>query len=162
MPESDLYNKFQQDKSATLALAEEFLNENKSSQINAKDLKKYRDDVEQLVQERNFTEAMQTLEKLRDTKSGIILHEKEKGGVKVVIRDARNARLSAARSSEAFEMQYLNAIRAAMDIIEVDNTEVDNTEVNDTAIKNKVDLEKNLQNRAKDFMCAEHGVEVEG
>ncbi|MDC0865186.1 hypothetical protein OAP56_04495, partial [Rickettsiaceae bacterium] len=149
MPESDLYNKFQQDKSATLALAEEFLNENKSSQINAKDLKKYRDDVEELVQKEKFTEAMQTLEKLRDVKSGIILHEKEKDGVQVVIRDARKAKQPAARSSEAFEMQYLNAVRAAVDIIKVDIIAVDD---DDIAIKNKVDLEKNLQEKVKKFI----------
>jgi len=39
--------------------------------------------------------------------------------VPVIIRDARAAKNPPVRETEAFEMQYLNAVRAGMDIAEI-------------------------------------------
>ena len=44
------------------------------------------------------------------------MQEMTKDGVPVIIRDARAAKNTPVRSTEAFEMQYFNAVRAGMDI----------------------------------------------
>lgn len=138
MPESDLYNNFIQDKEATLRVAEEFLDPKKDIvKVTEQNIEEYRNDATKLIEGGNFTKAMQTLEKLRDAKTGIVLHETEKDGVPVIIRDARNAKQPAHRSTEAFEMQYLNVIRAAMDIVEIEG---------------KGYLKEELQGMAKEFI----------
>ena len=91
-----------------------------------------------LVSEGNFTKALQTLERLRDAKTNITIHEGMQDGVAVLIRDARNAQNPSFRGTEAFEMQYLNAIRAGMDIAEIEE---------------KPQLKAELQTKANEFMA---------
>lgn len=116
-----LHDKFQHDKTATLVAAEEFLQDPPAlPKFTAETLQGYRDDALALVSTGRFTEALQKLERLRDAKTNITIHEGVKDGVPVLIRDARNAKNPSFRGTEAFEMQYLNTIRAGMDIANIE------------------------------------------
>ncbi len=118
--EPNIYNKFQSDKKSTLNAIEEFLQSTPESlTITQKDLETYRSEAVRLVSQGNFTEALQQLERLRDAKSGIVMKEVIQDGVPVIIRDARGVKNPPVRETEAFEMQYLNAVRAGMDIAEI-------------------------------------------
>jgi transcriptional regulator with XRE-family HTH domain len=120
MSKATLYDKFNTDKESTLGVIQEFLQSTpKSPTIAPEDLGQYRRDAVTLVSQGKFTEALQTLERLRDAKSGIVMQEITKDGVPVIIRDARAAKIPPVRETEAFEMQYLNAVRAGMDIAEI-------------------------------------------
>ena len=120
MSKATLYDKFKSDKESTIGVIQEFLQSTpKSPTIAPEDLGQYRRDAVTLVSQGKFTEALQTLERLRDAKSGIVMQEITKDGVPVIIRDARAAKNPPVRETEAFEMQYLNAIRAGMDIAEI-------------------------------------------
>jgi len=121
MSKATIYDKFQSDKAATLAVTQTFLQKPSSEALTITEevLQKYRSDAVRLVSEGNFTEALQNLERLRDAKSGIVITEVTQDGVPVIIRDARAAKNPPVRETEAFEMQYLNAVRAGMDIAEI-------------------------------------------
>jgi len=121
MSKATIYDKFQSDKAATLAVTQTFLKKPSSEALTITEevLQKYRSDAVRLVSEGNFTEALQNLERLRDAKSGIVITEVTQDGVPVIIRDARAAKNPPVRETEAFEMQYLNAVRAGMDIAEI-------------------------------------------
>ena len=138
MSKSPLHEKFKSDKEVTLAAAQEFLQTNKESQgVNSKDLQKYRNDAKIFVSEGKFAEALQSLERLRDAKTGIVIHEVIKDNVPIVVRDARGAQNPVVRETEAFEMQYLNAVRASIDI---------------ATIEGKPELKEALQQKALDFI----------
>ncbi len=135
-----IQEKFQIDKQSTLNAATDFLQTTPTANpIKPEDLRRYRTSAGDLVKSGNYTEALQILETLRDAKTGVVLYELENG---VVARDARNATTPPVRSTEAFEMQYLNAIRAGMDIIDTSNK----TPEEKTALKNS------LQEKATAFM----------
>jgi len=132
-------DRFNKDKQNLLLQTENYLRDNKNPpQIN----KDYRSEVTSAVESGNIGLAIKSLEKLRDQKSGVILHEIEKDGNNpIIIRDARNCEVPPKRSTEAFEMQYLNIIRSGMDIAEIEN---------------KPELKKELQERAVEFIQEFH------
>ena len=138
MSKSTIHDKFKSDKEATLTAAQEFLQANQESQgVTREDLQKHRDAARTFVSEGRFEEALQSLERLRDAKTGIVIHEVIKDNVPIVVRDARGALTPPVRETEAFEMQYLNAVRASIDI---------------ATIEGKPELKAALQQKALDFM----------
>jgi hypothetical protein len=132
----NLHDKFQRDKAATLAATQGFLQD--PPDLPEEGLQGYRGNAVALVLDGNFTKALQTLERLRDANTGIVIYEIGQHGVPVVIRDSRNAKNPSVRGTEAFEMQYLNAIRAGMDI---------------ARIEDKPALKAELQKKANEFMA---------
>ena len=75
--------------------------------------------IEEAVEKGSFTEALQGLEILRHEKTGIKLNkiEGKNDETPILIRDGRNnPNEKIVLGTEAFEMQYLNAIRGALDI----------------------------------------------
>jgi len=144
MSKATLYDKFKSDKESTIGVIQEFLQSTpKSPTIAPEDLGQYRRDAVTLVSQGKFTEALQTLERLRDAKSGIVMQEITKDGVPVIIRDARAAKNPPVRETEAFEMQYLNAIRAGMDIAEIAGKPAINTLLQREAEKFMEEFSKN-------------------
>jgi len=138
MSKSTLHEKFKSDKEATLAAAQEFLQTNEKSQgVTREDLQKYRDEATVFVLDGKFEEALQSLERLRDAKTGIVISEVIKDNVPIVVRDARGALTPPVRETEAFEMQYLNAVRASIDI---------------ATIEGKPELKEALQEKALKFI----------
>jgi hypothetical protein len=138
MSKTPLHEKFESDKTATISGAQEFLQSHSESQaITKENLQSYRDDAVNFVSEGKLTEALQSLERLRDAKTGIVTHEVIKDNVPIVVRDARKAQNPPALETEAFEMQYLNAIRASIDI---------------ATIQDKPELTKDLKQKALDFI----------
>lgn len=89
-----------------------------------KPLKTNRDEISKAVKDGKFSEALQNLEILREQKIGITLTKIEglDGNTSILIRDGRN-NTNEARilGTEGYEMQYLNVIRAAMDIADIEN-----------------------------------------
>jgi len=116
-----LKSRFDTEKQATLASAEQYLNTNQAKPVpfTPSDLGNQRADITKLVSRGNFKEALVALEKLRDAKSGItqttVTNDQ---GAPTFIRDARGAKVPPVRETESFEMQYLNSIRAAQDLID--------------------------------------------
>ena len=138
MSKTHLYKKFESDKTATVAGAQEFLQSNSESQaITREDLQSYRGNAINFVLNGKFIEALKSLERLRDAKTGIVTHEVIKDDVPIVVRDAREAITPPALETEAFEMQYLNAIRAGIDI---------------ATIEGKPELKEALEQKASDFI----------
>jgi hypothetical protein len=73
MSKTPLHEKFESDKTATIAGAQEFLQSNSESQaITKEDLAKHRSNAVKFVSEGKLTEALQSLERLRDAKTGIM------------------------------------------------------------------------------------------
>ncbi len=138
MSKTHLYKKFESDKTATVAGAQEFLQSNSESQaITREDLQSYRGNAINFVLNGKFIEALKSLERLRDAKTGIVTHEVIKDDVPIVVRDAREAITPPALETEAFEMQYLNAIRAGIDI---------------ATIEGKPELKEALGQKVSDFI----------
>jgi len=138
MSKTPLHEKFESDKTATIAGAQEFLQSNSESQaITKEDLAKHRSNAVKFVLDRKFTEALKSLERLRDAKTGIVIHEVIQDDVPIVVRDARGALTPPTLETEAFEMQYLNAIRAGIDI---------------ATIEGKPELKEALEQKASDFI----------
>jgi hypothetical protein len=119
-PESTLHTRFKADREATVKATEDFLAENPTVSV-VKTSKDYRSAAAQALTNGNIEIALQNLERSRDAKSGITMSDRVVNGVSVVIRDARNAKPSRVRSTEAFEMQYLNTVRAALDVVKLGN-----------------------------------------
>lgn len=114
---SEIQDNFNKDKEATLDAAQKYLNNNSSTpEIESRDY--YREAAAEAVKRGDFSAALENLETLRDLKSGIVTTEIAGEPTSTIIRDARNATKPPLRGSEAHEMQYLNAIRAAIDIAE--------------------------------------------
>lgn len=89
-----------------------------------------------------ISDAMKALEATREAKSGIYLQEiPVEGGVPILVRDARKGDNPPARGTESFEMQYLNMIRAAMDI---------------AVIEGRPEIRQQLLERAATFMETFH------
>lgn len=136
---SQIREKHEADKTATVNAYRKFLDTHKDTPTlpdnNA--IQAYRNDVGDLVSKGQWSDAIKTLEKVREAKTGITLHEVEQGGVKVLVRDARNAEESPVRETEAFEMQYLNAIRTGIDV---------------ATIEGKSDLAARLKQEAVDYI----------
>lgn len=63
-----------------------------------------------------FSEALKALEVARDARMGVMIQEKDG----VYIRDARGADGTKELGPEGFEMQHLNLIRAACDVVDTD------------------------------------------
>lgn len=144
MSKATLYDKFKSDKKSTIGVIQEFLQSTPENlTITQEGLEKYRSDSARLVLEGNFTEALQNLERLRDAKSGIVMKEVTQDGVPVIIRDTRAAKNPPVWETEAFEMQYLNAIRAGMDIAEIAGKPAINTLLQREAEKFMGEFSKN-------------------
>ncbi len=74
----------------------------------------------QLKDKAQITEAMKCFEAARDARCGITLHEIIINNTPILIRDARAAFPRIIRGSEAYEIQYLNIMRAALDIADIE------------------------------------------
>lgn len=132
-----LKERFDQDKYFLISQINEFLADNKQLPL---PLQTNRDEVIKAVEEGNFTDALQKLEILREEKTGIKLTKISpllEGTTPVIIRDARNAKDSRVLGTEGYEMQYINVIRAAIDIAKIEN---------------KPTLEAQLKEEAKKFI----------
>jgi hypothetical protein len=129
--------KFLHDKRSTLTAVEDFLKKPPVHVPDIEELEKERADIVDNFTTENFTETLQRLEILRAAKSGIMLYKTEQDGLPVMVRDARHAKRPPVRETEAFEMQYLNAIRAGMDILDIEQ---------------KSPLKDDLQTEAQDFL----------
>ena len=69
MSKTPLHEKFESDKTATIAGAQEFLQSNSESQaITKKDLAIHRSNAVKFALQGNLTEALQSLERLRDAR----------------------------------------------------------------------------------------------
>jgi hypothetical protein len=146
-----LKSRFDAEKQTTIASAQEYLNSSQSKPLpfTSGDLGNQRADITELVSKGNFKEALVALETLRDAKSGItqtLIPNAQ--GAPTLIRDARNAKIPPIRETESFEMQYLNAVRAAQDLIDTQpglTTEA------------KAKLQEELQKGAIKFFAPEGG-----
>lgn len=99
-----------------------------------------RDKIKEAIEKGRFSEALQGLEILREAKIGITLTKisaGENGESPIIIRDARNAEDPRELGTEGYEMQYLNAVRAAVDIAKIEG---------------KPELEEQLKNEAVTFI----------
>ncbi|WP_341794544.1 hypothetical protein [Rickettsia endosymbiont of Rhinocyllus conicus] len=115
---SSLKEQFDADKYFLTTQTNEFLANNKQDPLHTN-----RDEVREAVKNGNFTEALQKLEILREERTGITLTKIDpliEGTTPIIIRDARNAKDPRELGMESFEMQYLNVIRAAIDIAEIE------------------------------------------
>ncbi|HJD55265.1 MAG TPA: hypothetical protein LFW21_01130 [Rickettsia endosymbiont of Pyrocoelia pectoralis] len=134
---SSIKERFDQDKYFLIKQANEYLVNNKQEPLQTN-----RDELVKAVEEGNFTKALQNLEILREEKTGIKLTKIDpliEGTTPVLIRDARNAKDPRVLGTEAFEMQYLNATRAAIDIAKIEG---------------KPELEAQLKKEAKQFIVS--------
>lgn len=134
-----LKDRFDQDKDFLISQTNEFLAGNKQL---PPPLQTNRNEVIKAVGEGNLTEALQKLEILREEKTGIKLTRirplvEVDGATGVIVRDARNAKEPRELSTEGHEMQYLNAVRAAIDIAKIEN---------------KPELETQLKEKANEFI----------
>ncbi|MFY9589158.1 hypothetical protein [Rickettsia endosymbiont of Halotydeus destructor] len=105
---------------------------------NVKPLETNREKIKEAIEKGNFSEALQGLEILREEKTGITLTkiEGKDGSTPILIRDGRNnPNESRVLGTEAFEMQYLNAIRGAIDIAEGENKPELVSQLNKEAVK---------------------------
>ncbi|WP_419235046.1 hypothetical protein [Rickettsia endosymbiont of Nabis limbatus] len=130
---SSLKEQFDADKYFLITQTNEFLVNNKQTPLHTS-----RDEVNEAVKSGKFTEALQKLEILREEKTGIILTKIDpliEGTTPIIIRDARNTKEPRELGTESFEMQYLNVIRAAIDIAEIEGKpEVLKTELKKQAV----------------------------
>ena len=112
------------DKSFLLERAKEYIagNWNSISAIDQKSIETLRKQAVEQVESGNLQDALQTLAKLRDEKTGIITVEiaAPDGITPVVVRDARKCKNPEVRESEAFEMLVINAHQAACDIADIE------------------------------------------
>lgn len=143
---TNIKEQFDADKAKLLSQTTKYLKNNISAQdISPELISQYRNEAIDQVKEGNFNSALQTLEKLRDAKSGIVLHEiKPEDGAStspIIIRDARKCKNPSVRETESFEMQYLNAIRAGMDMSDIEK---------------KPELKDALQKKAAEFITNFH------
>jgi hypothetical protein len=136
-----LKEKADKDKAFLINQTNEFL---KSKNNFSEPLETNRDKINEAVKNGNFGEALQNLEILREQKTGINLIRivGKDGNTPILIRDSRNnTNESRILSTEGFEMQYLNAIRAAMEIV---------------AIEKKPELKNQLKDQAINFINSFH------
>jgi hypothetical protein len=133
--------KFDQDKANTLAVASGYL-AGAPEALPSKEI--LRQQISELAKgdQVDYKGMIEKLDQLRDLKTGIVWHEETRDGTNVLIRDARNCEVPPVRSTESFEMQYLNAARAAIELVKLEVT--DNAKA-DEAIKQ-------INQQAKDFM----------
>lgn len=136
-----LKERFDQDKDFLISQTNEFLAGNKHL---PPPLQTNRDEIIKAVEDENFTDALQKLEILREEKTGIKLTRirplvEIEGATGVIVRDARNAKEPRVFGTEGHEMQYLNAVRAAIDIAKIEN---------------KPELEAQLKKEAKKFIVS--------
>jgi hypothetical protein len=111
-----------QDKKDLISHTENYLQTYRQPVDPSVNILEYRKEVIDAVNRGDFTQALQNLEKLLNAKTNIVMHEINKDGkTPVIIRDARRAFNPRVRETESFEMQYLNAIRAAMDIADIES-----------------------------------------
>jgi|GEM_PF-1437191 len=138
-PKSPLKVQFDKDKAFLLAQTEEYLNTKPGGDRVGEALTADRNEVNDDVKAGRFTEALQKLEILREQKTGIALTKIKgpEGTTPVIIRDAREAKNPRVLGTEAFEMQYLNALRGAIDIAKIEE---------------KPELEAELKKQAVDFI----------
>lgn len=130
---SSAADKFQQDKKSTLNAAQTYIDNNPAQQPFDRSQKtaEHRNKAGTLISEAAsnpdnakdiITQSMQSLEKARDARTGIDLIEvpTQDGSTPTIIRDARNGETPAVRGPEGAEIQYLNVVRAALDIAEIE------------------------------------------
>ncbi len=116
-----LKEKANKDKEFLINQTNEFL---KSENNFSEPLETSRDKINEAVKKGNFSEALQNLEIFREQKTGIdlIIVDSRDGNTPILIRDSRNnTSESRILGTEGFEMQYLNVIRAAIEIADIEN-----------------------------------------
>jgi hypothetical protein len=153
-----LKERFDQDKYFLITQTNEFLAGNKHIQTQ---MKPNRDEVIKAVEEGDFTRALQELETLREDKTGIRLTKIEPlvkidGATPVIIRDARGAKDPRELGTEGYEMQYLNAVRAAIDITSIENK----SELKGQLKQEAISVIKNFHNDNEDKAQAEISIGV--
>ncbi|MGI4776066.1 MAG: hypothetical protein ACRYE9_04000 [Janthinobacterium lividum] len=157
LSENSLKSNFERDKGALIDQTNQYLNDQKKLSllpIDAESRKK----TEELRNEAKTTlssstdfgqaigAAIRSLEQLRDLKNGIVTEKlsppsNQPKATPTLIRDARKVKDPAALSTEAFEIQYLNVIRAATDIANIEG---------------KASLAQGLKDRAQEFVGSFH------
>lgn len=133
---TDLNVRFNKDKAFLIEQTQEYL----KNPYSVKPLGTDRDKIKEAIEEGSFSEALQGLEILREAKTGITLTKisaGKNGESPIIIRDARNAKDPRSLGTEAFEMQYLNAIRAGIDLAKIEN---------------KPELEEKLKSETRKFI----------
>ncbi|MGX6960045.1 MAG: hypothetical protein ACIPMY_02110 [Rickettsia endosymbiont of Pentastiridius leporinus] len=145
-----LKERFDQDKYFLTTQTNEFL---KNPEEVGTLLETNRTKIEDAVEKGNFTEALQGLEILREEKTGIKLTKIDpliEGTTPVIVRDARNAKDPRALGTEAFEMQYLNTVRAAIDIAKIEGKPELETQLKEEAVNFINDFHKNNENKVQE------------
>lgn len=119
---SPIRDKFLADRENMMTQTQGYLNDasnNSRPDVSSPEaLNASRKNVVDLVKGGDFSKALEGLEEMRDARSGISTTkiEGKDGATPIVIRDARNCKNPAERSTESFEGQCLNAYRAAIDV----------------------------------------------
>ncbi|AIL65767.1 hypothetical protein NOVO_07110 [Rickettsiales bacterium Ac37b] len=112
-----------------------------------------RDKINKAVENNNFTEALQNLEILREQKTGIKLIKIDgtNSNTPILIRDGRNnPHQNRILDTEGFEMQYLNVIRAAIEVVEIENKAELKDQLMKEAVKFINSFHKNNQGKSQE------------
>lgn len=132
-----LQQSFVKDKTELMHQANEYLRTSPETNA-AVNEQSMRSQVLQDFRDDRLEDAIKSLERSRDLKNGIVTTLKSNiNGVDILIRDARNVFDESNLSTESFEMQYLNIVRAAMDIVEIER---------------KPELKAQIQDKARQFI----------
>lgn len=118
-------DKVKEDSQTTLDAARRYLEEGSSSDPDANtNFGVHREKAAEFVKAGDLDAAIKMCERARDARDGIVLVKmpSEPGKVPAIIRDARNqtADPDLTRGVEAYEMQYLNLVGAAMAVIDAE------------------------------------------
>lgn len=153
-----LKDQFEADKEFLLSSTEDYLSDN-SDQPNITTLKydekTSRGQIAAQVAAGDFGNAIETLEILREQKTNIARVRIEgKDNTSVVIRDARSAKNPPVRDTEAFEMQYLNAIRAAIEVAKIEL--IDEKNPNPKSVQKFNKLKEVLDKKAQSYFDKFH------
>jgi len=143
-----LKERFDQDKYFLVQQTNEFLINN-----NQEPLKANRSEINKAVKNGNFTEALQKLEILREEKTGVTLTKISpliESTAPVIIRDARNAKDPRILGTEGYEMQYLNAVRAAIDIAKIEGKPELENQLKNEAVTFIENFNKNNENKSQE------------
>lgn len=144
---SPIRDKFLADRENMMTQTQGYLNDasnNSRPDVSSPEaLSASRKNVVELVKGGDFSKALEGLEEMRDARSGISTTkiEGKDGATPVVIRDARNCKTPAERSTESFEGQCLNAYRAAIEVAGLEGNQA---------------LQDSLKQEAVDFITTFH------
>ncbi len=122
----DLSKYFEQDKEHLINITNAYLSDTTNTPAILLETKE--NDLDNYIRNQKWGDAIEHLEKLKDLRTGIITTEKEN----IIIRDARNKKEPRVDGPESFEMQYLNSVRSAEDVIEL--SDISDKDKNNTKI----------------------------